>query len=111
MVGRRRRVVWTENARDALDEALAYISQDSPEAARRLVEKLIEAANTLGSLSERGRIVPELEDPTVRELLVKPYRLIYEVDPAEVRILALVHEARHIAGWSREPEPPSHPTG
>ena len=106
MVGRRRRVVWTDHARDTLNEALAYIAQDSPDAASRIAAALIQEAATLVTLPERGRIVPELEDPTIRELLVRPFRLIYEVNPAEVRVLTVVHERRDTSGWKRE-RPPS----
>jgi hypothetical protein len=43
----------------------------------------------LEALAERGRVVPELDDPGVRELLVGSYRLIYEVGPESVHVLAL----------------------
>lgn len=105
MVGRRRRVIWTDHAQHTLDEALAYIAQDSPDAAHRIASELIEQASTLVTLSERGRMTPELEDPSIRELLVRPFRLIYEVDPAEVRVLTIVHERRDTTGWKREPPP------
>ncbi len=102
MAVRRRRVVWSQRARDAVDEAVAYIGQDAPDAARRLLEGIVGAARSLDTLSERGRIVPELAEPTFRELLVSPYRLIYRVDAEQVTVIALVHEARDFATWQRE---------
>lgn len=98
----RRQVVWSQRARDALDEAIGYIWKDSPTAAQRLLQRIIETAATLESLSERGRVVREIEDPSLRELLVKPYRLMYEVGPTTVVVLALLHEARDFATWQRE---------
>lgn len=62
----------------------------------------MDTAATLESLSERGRIVPELQDPVLRELLVPPYRLIYEVREAMVVVVAVLHEARDFATWRRE---------
>jgi len=59
MATRRREVIWTQRARDALDEAAAYVAEDSPEAAVNLVERALDAAESLSTLSERGRIVPE----------------------------------------------------
>ena len=53
-------------------------------------------------LSERGRIVPELEDPSIREVFIGNYRLLYEVAPAEVSILAILHGARDFAKWREE---------
>ena len=74
MATRRREVIWAQRARDALDEAAAYVAQDSPETAVDLVERALDAAESLGTLSERGRLVPELDDPTVRETFVYKYR-------------------------------------
>ena len=102
MAARRRRVVWSLRARDAVNEAVAYISQDAPDVARRLLEGILDAARSLETLSERGRIVPELAEPTLRELLMSPYRLIYHVDAEQVTVIALVHEARDFATWQRE---------
>jgi plasmid stabilization system protein ParE len=79
MATRRRRVVWALRARRAVDDALTYIADDSPQAAADLAGRVIERAESLATLSERGRIVPELADPSLRELIVAPYRLLYEV--------------------------------
>jgi plasmid stabilization system protein ParE len=56
----RRKVIWSDQARSALDEAVAYISQDSPSAAIRLLEEALDAGASLAELAERGRIVPEV---------------------------------------------------
>lgn len=74
MAARRRRVVWTEQARRMLDDAVSYIAQDSDVAAKRLLIQALEAASSLDVLSERGRMVPELNQPNVRQLLVQRYR-------------------------------------
>jgi hypothetical protein len=46
------------------------------------------------TLSERGRMVPELQEPDVRELFIKRYRLFYEVWTDSVYILGFLHAAR-----------------
>jgi hypothetical protein len=48
-----------------------------------------------------GRIVRELNDPTIRELLVFKYRLLDEVEDHRVLIVALLHGARDFATWRR----------
>jgi toxin ParE1/3/4 len=54
-------------------------------------------------MAERGRVVPELDEPTVRELVVGSYRLIYEFGEETVHILALIHAARDLpAVWDEE---------
>jgi plasmid stabilization system protein ParE len=57
-----------------LDDAVSYIAQDSDVAAKRLLIQALEAASSLDVLSERGRMVPELNQPNVRQLLVQRYR-------------------------------------
>ena len=97
MAPRKRRVIWTEEARRALEEALDYIAQDSPDGARAVLEQALAAASGLATLSERGRVVPELNDLALREVFVFRYRLLYETTPTEVRILTLLHGARDFA--------------
>lgn len=41
-----------------------------------------------------GRIVPEFEDPSIREIFAYSYRVIYQVDPTQVSIAAIVHGKR-----------------
>jgi len=85
-----------------LDDAVAYLAQDSRPAAEGLLIAALEAAASLEAFSERGRVVPELDQPTIRELFVQRYRLLYEVRPAEVQILAFVHGARDLTRWRAE---------
>lgn len=48
-------------------------------------------------------MVPELEEPTVRELIVGSYRLVYEIEGADVNLLGLIHGARDLASlWGEE---------
>ena len=80
-----------------LDDAVAYRARDSRPAAARLLIQALDAAASLDAFGERGRIVPELAQPNVRELLVQRYRLLYEVTPSKVHILAFIHGSRDLA--------------
>jgi len=64
-----------------------------------MLEEALGTADGLVTLAERGRVVPELDDPSIREVFVRRYRLIYEVGPDEVMILAMIHGARDFARW------------
>ena len=101
MAARRRRVVWTANARLALDEVLAYIAEESLVGAQRVLHAALDLAVSLETLSERGRVVPEKGDLRVREVFLYRYRLLYEVAEDEVRILAFLHGARDFARWKK----------
>jgi hypothetical protein len=41
-------------------------------------------------------VVPEIDDPAIRELLVNNYRLIYRIEPQRIAILAFLHGARDL---------------
>jgi len=101
MAARVRSVAWAVSAQAALDEVITYISQDSSEAAARVLEKALEAGATLATLAERGRIVPESNDPTIREVFVFRYRLMYEVHDDRVVIVAFLHGARDFTALQR----------
>ncbi|PYT55902.1 MAG: type II toxin-antitoxin system RelE/ParE family toxin [Acidobacteria bacterium] len=94
MAERRRAVIWTPGARDDLDEIITYIAKDSLPSALAFLEEALQTAESLATLSERGRVVPELNDPIVRELFIKRYRLLYEIHEQEVHVLAVLHGAR-----------------
>ena len=98
---RRRRVVWTRAATAELDEIAAFTAQDAPRAAGRVVSQLLASAERLDELGERGRVVPEVEKPAIRELLVLSFRMIYQVSDSEVAILGVLHQRRDFADWRR----------
>jgi plasmid stabilization system protein ParE len=96
---RLRRVIWSEAARAALDAALTYVAETSLQAAGRLLERALDAAERLSTLSDRGRTVPELEDPAIREIFVGRYRLLYRVEESQVVVLTFLHGARDFTLW------------
>ena len=99
MAARVRAVVWAESARDALEEVIEYIAQDSQQGAVQVLDAALEAGASLATLSERGRIVPELNDRAIREIFVFRYRLLYQVEDERVLIVAFLHGTRDFATW------------
>ena len=98
-----RKVMWTESAWKDLEEVADYIAKDSSHYAAAFVREVREAARTLEYLAERGRTVPELSDPRIREFFVRSYRLIYQVTNQAVYIIGFIHGARDLrAFWERE---------
>jgi len=100
-MGTGRSVVWTLQAQRALEDVLSYVAADSPEGARKILSKALDAGASLAKLSDRGRIVPELADASIRELLIFRYRLLYQVTEHEVQILAFLHGARDFHQWRK----------
>ena len=91
-----REVIWTEPAWDDIEAAAEYIARDSEYYASAFVQEVKDAAESLSEMAERGQVVPEFRDTSIRELLVRPYRLVYRLHPRQVTILAIIHGARRI---------------
>ncbi len=72
----------------------SYIAEDSKYYARRVAQDIVEKTEGLNDFPEIGRIVPEINDKKIRELIVYSYRLIYEVKNDDVDILAIIHGKR-----------------
>lgn len=84
------RVHWSGPAIRELEGALDFIARDNREAADRLGRKLHAVVGRLKAFPDSGRIVPELEDPSLREVIHAPFRVIYEHRENVVQILAVV---------------------
>lgn len=66
-----REIVWSLWASDDLVSVAEHISRDSEAYAATVVRELVVAARSLRVSAERGRRVPEYDDPSVRELIVR----------------------------------------
>jgi len=88
-----RQVIWSDPAWEDVEAAAQYIGRDSESYAAAFVQNAKDAAGSLAHFAERGQVVPEISDESIRELLVRPYRLIYRISADQVLILTLVHGA------------------
>jgi toxin ParE1/3/4 len=90
------KVILTSQSQDDLHEIVSFIAQDNSERAKSFGNELIDRALMLAELPERGRIVPEISEQNVREIVHLSYRIIYEIFPGQnvVYILRFWHGAR-----------------
>lgn len=99
----RREVFWSAAAQQDLEDIVDHIAEHSPMDALRIFDRLVEQAQKLQALAERGRRIPELgargRRSPLRELIVKPWRLIYAVHDAHVVVIALVDSRRDFVSW------------
>jgi toxin ParE1/3/4 len=87
------KVIWSATALRHLDTIYAYLEPQSETYALQTVNRLVLAADTLGDFPDMGRKVPEFNDHR-REIIEKPYRIIYSSSEVYVEILAVVHGSR-----------------
>jgi len=92
-------VEWAFTARDDLESIASYIAEDSAINALSVVERIEARAETLVTLPMRGRIVPELRwhgVMTFRELIEKPWRLIYRIEADRVVVVSVLDGRRSL---------------
>ena len=87
-------VRWTPQAADDLEAIAEFISQDSPNYSSLFVLDVLYAVDRLIQFPKSGRVVPEINDPLVREVILGSYRIIYRVHQDLVEILTVFHGSR-----------------
>lgn len=91
------RVHWTDTAQQHLRAIHDYIAQDSPEYAKRMVDRLTRRSQQIGAFPMAGRPVPEYQTERVREVFEGWYRIIYRLRPDQIDVIAVLHGARQLA--------------
>jgi plasmid stabilization system protein ParE len=81
-------------ARADLKAIHAHIARDSPRNASAIAHEFLALAARIPATPHTGRVVPELDDPTIREIPVHSWRLIYQLRDRHVFVLTLVHKRR-----------------
>jgi len=96
----RYRVIVAAEAEDDLREIINYVAEfDSVEHADALLDRLLDVCDSLESHPSRGRYVPELKKIGVksfREILRKPYRIIYEIIGRQVQVQVIADGRRKL---------------
>ena len=89
-------VVLSPSARADLRDIVRYISFDAPDRALQFGLFLISRTRLLAQSPELGRVVPEFEDPFIREIVVRSYRVVYRLDNLRhlVEVIRFWHAAR-----------------
>ncbi len=83
-------VKWTDEALENLWEIEKFVGRDKSNKAESFVNNLIEKGESIAWNPHIGRMVPEISNPEIRELIVKKYRIIYRVHEQEIEILTVV---------------------
>lgn len=87
---------WTERAVAHLEALVEYISLTSPVYAEGMVTRIDQRLRLARLQPEIGKQVAEVNDATIREVVVPPYREFYRIHPDAIEVLAIVHERRHL---------------
>ena len=97
-------IVWSAEALADLTSIHEYIAKTSPRYAAVVAGRLVGAVGRLAQFPESGRIVPELGEPSVREVIHGSYRIVYEYRGERVEVLTVFRASRLFPGiGSRSP--------
>ena len=88
------RIHWTQNAVEHLVNIYEHIALNSPTYANRMVDKITRRSEQITDQPLSGRKVPEYQTDDIRELIEKPYRIIYRIKSEQIDIVAVIHGAR-----------------
>ena len=94
------KLVWSPAARDDLHDIVLFIARDNPNRAMSFGYELISETDRLQQFPELGRIVPEYKNDVIREIIFRPYRIVYRINHAVklCEIARVWHSARGIPG-------------
>ena len=84
-------VVWTDSAKRRLRLIHDYVAQHAPDAADNVVRRVLRRSRQIAEFPQSGRQVPELDHPDIREVLERPYRIIYLVRVDQIDVLTVMH--------------------
>jgi toxin ParE1/3/4 len=88
-------ISFAESALRDLEEVRIWcMEQGVPEVGTRLVEGVLQRIQVLAEHPDIGRVVPEFDQPFLRELIQPPFRIVYRRDPQRLRIVRVWRSER-----------------
>lgn len=93
------KIIWTIPALNDLENLHKYIAQDSEKYADIFINKIIDTVEKASNLPNIGRIVPERNEETIREIIFQNYRIIYKIFENSINIVTVCHGSRNLSTW------------
>jgi toxin ParE1/3/4 len=88
------KIIWTKKSLADLRIIYDYINSDSPFYAKLTVQQIISKSELIRTLPLAGRVVPEFADPTIREFLLKDFKIIYRIQNSIAYLVRIYHSSR-----------------
>ena len=87
-------VIWAPQAIQDVEAIRAHVARDSAHYADLVVERIVAAVERLQKHPRSGRMVPELGDESIREIVHGNYRIVYRLRHELVEVATVFHGAR-----------------
>ena len=91
-----KKIKWSPKAADTFEDICAFIGKDSEFFASMFAKKIISIVKNLPLFPESGRIVPEYQDPNIREKIFQNYRIVYRIKEHFIEIVTISHAAKQL---------------
>lgn len=89
-------VILSPKAVGDLGSIVQYIALSNPEAARKVGQNLLNKTKELAQFPLKGQKVPEFNSLDIRQVILKPYRIVYriEVDKKRISVARFWHSSQ-----------------
>jgi len=93
------KIIWSPEAVADLTSIREFVARDSETYAAALMHRIITSIDRLQEFPNLGHRVLEIDDDSLRQLVVGHYRIIYLVAVDSVQLAAIVHTARDLSAF------------
>jgi addiction module RelE/StbE family toxin len=92
------RLTWSPTSTYDLHNIAEYLSEESTSLSKKVILGIFSSVERLSAFPESGRVVPEFEDASIREIIQRPFRIVYRInnDLHVIEIIRIWHSARGI---------------
>jgi len=92
------KLIWSPAARDDLHDIVVFIARDNADRAMSFGYELISQTARLQDFPDIGRVIPEYQNDNLREIVFRPYRIVYRVSHQRklCEIARVWHSARGV---------------
>jgi plasmid stabilization system protein ParE len=87
-------IVWSPDAESDLQGIRDYSAHDSQRYAAFVLQRIVAGVERLSTFPESGRIIPELDNAAIREVIVDAFRVVYRYEGATVEIVTVFRGSR-----------------
>lgn len=91
-----KRLIWTYDGIESFEGVIQYIAEDSTYYASNFAKNILQAIERLETFPHMGRIVPEYNNPDIRELIYQNYRIVYKIEKKAVYLALVIHGSKEL---------------
>ncbi len=83
------KIIWSPLSIERITEIAQYIAIDNRKSANKWVEEIFLSVEQLQQFPKSGRVLSELNNDVVREIIHGNYRIIYLIESIQISILTV----------------------